>query len=145
VRLGGRVDDHVDLGHHLLDEVGVADVAVHEREALVRHDVGEVLEVPGVRERVQRDDLVRRRVEQVADDVGRDEARPARDQHALPAHPISRSIVYSGRPSTSRWMRPRYSPIRARMKPWMPSTKRTATPPKSGPGKLERSIQYTTP
>ena len=43
----------------------------------------------------------------------------------------------AGRPSTSRWILPRYSPTRARMKPWMPSTNRTATPPKSGPGKFD--------
>ena len=36
VRLGRRVDDHVHLRHDLADEVGVADVAVHERVPLVR-------------------------------------------------------------------------------------------------------------
>ena len=46
VRLGGGVDDHVDLGDDLGDEVGVADVAVHERQALVRHDLREVAGLP---------------------------------------------------------------------------------------------------
>ena len=39
--------------------VGVADVAVHEREALVPHHVGEVVDVARVGQRVERDDLVR--------------------------------------------------------------------------------------
>ena len=64
----------------------VADVAVDEREPLVRHHVGEVLEVPRVRERVERDDLVRRRLEQVADEVRGDEPRAAGDEHALHVH-----------------------------------------------------------
>ena len=62
VRLGGRVDDHVDLLHDRADERLVPDVALDEREPLVRADVGEVLEVAGVGQRVERDDLVRRRL-----------------------------------------------------------------------------------
>src|SRR5439155_4752603 len=139
VRLGGGVDDHVHLGHDLADELRVADVALHEREPLVREDVGEVLEVPRVGERVERHDVVRRVREQVPDEVGRDEPGPARDENAL--RHSSLSIVYRGRPSTSRWILPRYSPTRARMKPWIPRTNSTATPRKSGPGKFELSIQ----
>ena len=60
VRLGRRVDDHVDAGDELGHERDVADVAVHEREALVAHHVREVLEVAGVGERVERDHLVPR-------------------------------------------------------------------------------------
>ena len=104
VRLGRGVDDHVDALDELAHERRVADVAVHEREARVAHHVGEVLEVAGVGERVERHDLVRGRLEQVADEVRRDEPRTARDQHAL-AHSSS-SIVYSGLPSTSRWIAP---------------------------------------
>ena len=59
-----------------------------ERQPLVRHHVGEVLEVARVRQRVERDDLVRRRREQMADDVRRDEAGAAGDENAL-AHPSS--------------------------------------------------------
>src|SRR5207244_3497060 len=129
MRLGGGVDDHVHLGRDLAHELGVADVAVDEREPLVRDHLREVLEVARVRECVERDDLVRGRREQVADHVRGDEAGAARDQHASAPHGSSLSIVYSGRPSTSRWMRPRYSPISERMKPWMPRTKRIATPP----------------
>ena len=58
VRLGGGVDDHVDALDELAHERGVADVAVHEREPRVAHHVGEVLEVAGVGERVERHDLV---------------------------------------------------------------------------------------
>ena len=76
VRLGGGVHDHVHLGHDLAHELGVADVAVHEREALVREHLLEVVQVARVRERVERHDLARRRVQQVPDDVRRDEPAP---------------------------------------------------------------------
>ena len=64
----------------LRHELGVADVAVDEREALVAHHVGEVLEVPRIRQRVERDDLVVGVRQQVADEVGRDEAGAAGHQ-----------------------------------------------------------------
>jgi hypothetical protein len=86
VRLRRRVDDHVHLGDERADQVGVPDVPVHEREALVAHHVGEVLEVPRVGQRVDRHDLVRRVRQQVADEVRRDEPGPAGDQHALRSH-----------------------------------------------------------
>ena len=69
-------------------EPGVADVAVDEREPLVAHHVGEVLDVAGVRERVERDDLVVGVRQQVADEVRGDEAGAAGDEHAL-AHSSS--------------------------------------------------------
>ena len=78
-------------GHDLAHELGVADVALHEGEPLVRHHVREVLDVAGVRERVERHDLVRGRREQVPDDVRRDEPGAARHENAL-AH-SSFSIV----------------------------------------------------
>ena len=83
VRLGRRVDDHVDALDELGDEPGVADVAVDEREPLVAHHVCEVLEVPGVRERVERDHLVLGVRQEVADHVRRDEAGAAGDENAL--------------------------------------------------------------
>ena len=143
VRLGGRIDDHVDAADELADERRVADVAVHEREARVAEHVGEVLEVARIRERVERHDLVRGRVEQVADEVRRDEPRTTRDEYPL-AHSSS-SIVYSGLPSTSRWIRPSDSPISARTKPCTPSTATIPAPAKSGPGKFAFAIQYATP
>ncbi len=90
VRLGGGVDDHVHLRDHVADELAIADVAVHEREARVRHQVGEVLEITCVGERVERDDLVRRRLEQVADEGRGDEPRAAGDEYALLAHATGR-------------------------------------------------------
>ena len=130
------------------DERGVADVAVDEREPLVAHHVGEVLEVAGVGERVERDHLVPGLRQEVADHVRRDEAGAAGDENALHGRPIvpargqsSRSIAYSGRPSTSRWMRPRYSPTSASTNPCTPSTKITAAPRNSGPGKFDSPIQ----
>jgi hypothetical protein len=83
VRLGGRVHDHVHLAHELRDEVGVADVAVHEREPFVAHHVGEVLEVARVGEGVERDDLVAGVRQQVADEVRRDEPGAAGDENSL--------------------------------------------------------------
>ncbi len=72
-----------------LDELRVADVAVDEGEPLVPDDVREVVEVARVRERVERHDLVRRRLQQVADEVRRDEAGPAGDEDALAARCLS--------------------------------------------------------
>jgi hypothetical protein len=86
VRLGRGVHDHVHLGHGLPHQLGVADVAVDEREPLVGHHVGEVLDVARVRERVERDDLVRRLREQVADEVGRDEPGAAGNENSLGHH-----------------------------------------------------------
>src|SRR5205823_10246877 len=71
VRLGGEVDDDVDLlvAQRLLDELEVADVAVNERN-LIR----EAVAISGVREEVERDDvIVRPALEPVADEVRADE------------------------------------------------------------------------
>jgi hypothetical protein len=114
VRLRGGVHDHIHSLDELTNERRVTDVAVHEGKARVAHHIGEVLEIACVRERVKGDDLVRCRVEQVADEVRRDEPRPACDQYALQS---SSSIVYSGLPSTSRWIRPSDSPISASTNP----------------------------
>ena len=144
VRLGRGVDDHVHLGDDVGDQLGVADVAVDERRAA--RDRARRRGSRGCRRRSAR--RARRphgRVrEQVADEVRRDEAGAAGDEDAL-RQSSSSSIVYSGLPSTSRWILPRYSPTSARMNPWIPSTNSTATPPSSGPGKSERSIQYQIP
>ena len=83
----------------LADERAVADVAVHEREALVAHHVGEVVDVARVRERVERDDVVGRRRQQVADEVRRDEPRAAGHEDAL-AHG-RRLYRRAGPPETS--------------------------------------------
>ena len=143
VRLGCGVDDHVDLGDDVGDELRVSDVAVDERQPLVRHHVGEVLEVAGVGERVERDDLVRRRRQQMADDVRRDEPGAAGDESTHSRAVRARRRRARGRSCTAAGPRrragsaPRYSPTRARMNPWIPRTKRTATPPNSGPGKFD--------
>ena len=63
--------------------LGVADVSVHERQPLVRHHVGEVLDVSRVRERVERDDLVRRLRQQMTNEVRRDEAGAAGHQDSF--------------------------------------------------------------
>ena len=86
VRLGGCVHDHVHFRDDLADEIGVADVAVHERVPLVRRDRGEVVHAARVGERVEGDDLVRGRLQDVADEVRRDESRAAGDEYALRLH-----------------------------------------------------------
>ena len=86
VRLGGGVDDHVHFRDDLADEIRVADVAVHERVALVRRDRREVVHAARVGERVEGDDLVRRRLQDVADEVRRDESRAAGDENAFRLH-----------------------------------------------------------
>src|SRR4029077_4516858 len=142
VRLGSRVDDHVDPLDQLANEGHVADVAVDEREPRMTQHVGEVLQVARIGERVDGHDLVLGRVEQVADEVRRDEPRAARHQNSLHS---SSSIVYRGLPSTSRWTRPNDSPISARTKPCTPRTRTMPAPAKRGPGKLLFAIQYARP
>ena len=58
VGLGRGVDDDVDAVDELGHQIGVADIAVDERESLVAHHVGEVLEVAGVGQGVERHHLV---------------------------------------------------------------------------------------
>ena len=89
VGLGGGVDDHVDARDELPDEVRVADVAVDEREARMADQVGEVLEVPCIGQRVERDDVVLGVLEQVPDEVRRDEPGSAGDEDALHGSELS--------------------------------------------------------
>jgi hypothetical protein len=93
VRLGGRVHDHVDVADDLGNELGVADVAVDEGKALVAHEIGEVVHVARVCERVEEDDLVGRAAQKVAHEVRRDEPRAAGDENAFLPHSSSASIV----------------------------------------------------
>ena len=85
VALGGEVDDGVDLVDQLPDELGVADVALHEAVALAQRpafDVEQVVGVAGVGQLVEVDDLVVVVLRQeVADEVAADEARAARDEY----------------------------------------------------------------
>ena len=63
--------------------LGIANVALHEREALVRHGAAQVVEIARIRERVEGDHLVRGLGEEMVDEVGRDESRPAGHEDAL--------------------------------------------------------------
>ena len=63
----------------------LADVMSHERLSFVHGDIRDA-----------------ELVAEVVDEVRRDEAGAAGDEDAFRRHPSSRSIVYSGRPSTSR-------------------------------------------
>ena len=83
VRLGSCVDDHVHLRDDLAHELGIADVAVDERMPLVRADRREVVHAARIGQRIERDDLAGRRLEDVADEVRRDESRAAGDQNSL--------------------------------------------------------------
>ena len=81
VGLGGEVDDGLDAGEEAADQVPVADVAEDEFVAGVVLDVLEVVEVPGIGQLVQVDDLrLLVAAEEEADEVAADEARPARDE-----------------------------------------------------------------
>ena len=116
VRLGCGVHDHVHLGDDLADEVGVADVAVDERVPLVPGRIGEVVHAPRVGERVEGDDLVRGRLEDVAHEVRRDEPRAAGDENALRLHgpeaypcrlgspAVTKFVVLSTQRSGSTWV-----------------------------------------
>ena len=80
VRLGGEVDDDVDLvlGERARREVEVGDVALDER-----HVVGHVLAHARVREQVVGDDVILRvALAPVADEVRADEPGGAGDEHA---------------------------------------------------------------
>ena len=58
VRLGGEVDDGVGLRDERLDDVGVGDVALHEREARTVAEVGDVARVARVGQLVEDGDSV---------------------------------------------------------------------------------------
>ena len=83
VGLGGVVDHGVRLGHEAVDQVGVADVAHDELDA-VRGQARDVLGVAGVGQLVE-DGHVDARVlaHDVVDEVGADEAAAAGDDDAL--------------------------------------------------------------
>ena len=83
VRFGRGVHDHVHLGDDVAHEVGVSNVALNEREPFVRHCSVQVVKIARVRERVERHDLVWCLGQEVVDEVGRDESRPARDENAF--------------------------------------------------------------
>ena len=86
VGLGGEVDDGVDVVvcEQPVDQLGVADVAVHEAVVGGVVDVFEVLQVTGVGERIQVDDaILRMGLEPVADEIGADEAGAAGDEEVF--------------------------------------------------------------
>src|SRR5690606_1197886 len=88
VRLGGEVEDDLHALHELVDERGVADVALHEDVPPLVGEVLEVLQVSGVGEQVEVHHLgARPGAEEVAHEVGADEAGPARNEalHGAPA------------------------------------------------------------
>ena len=83
VGLGGEVHDGVHAGDDLLQQRLVADVAVDEGHALLG-DAGEVVQVAGIGERVQHDDVhVRLVVHHPVDEVASDEPGSAGDDDAL--------------------------------------------------------------
>ena len=89
MRLGGEVDDDVDLllRQHALDELEVADVALDEAHV----EPIEVAPVAGVGEQVERHDVVVGvLLEPVADEVRADEAGGAGDEQPHRAYPALR-------------------------------------------------------
>jgi len=84
VSLGREVDDGVGAGEGRAHDTGVADVPAHERVARVALDVAQVLEVAGVGEFVEVDDLdVLMGAQQVTDEVRADEPGAAGDKDVL--------------------------------------------------------------
>ena len=83
VGLGGVVDHGVGLGHEAVDQVGVADVAHDELDA-VGGQPGDVLGVAGVGQLVEDGDVdAGVLAHDVVDEVGADEAAAAGDDDAL--------------------------------------------------------------
>jgi hypothetical protein len=92
VRLGGEVHDHVDplIAKCLLDQLEVADVALHEDDPIL--EVAKALAVARVGKQVVRDDMVVRvALQAVADEVGADEPGGAGNEQP------HRRAVYAGR------------------------------------------------
>ena len=83
VRFGGKVDDgaRLVLGEQPGDEVEVADVALDEAVALVAAQGCEVLEIAGIRERVQVDDGFIGLRQPVEDEVAADKTCCTSDQN----------------------------------------------------------------
>ena len=83
VALGGVVHDGVVARHQLIEQLGVADVA-HDELNAVRRQPGDVLGVAGVGQLVQDGDVdARVVVDHVVDEVAADEAAAARDDDVL--------------------------------------------------------------
>ena len=83
VALGGVVHDRVVARHQLIEQLGVADVA-HDELNAVRRQPGDVLGVAGVGQLVQDGDVdARVVVDHVVDEVAADEAAAARDDDVL--------------------------------------------------------------
>ena len=85
VRLGGEVDDGVDLLRQISDQPRVGDVAAHEgqssRPGRIRIDLRQIVASPGVRQEVEDGDSQGRIVRQRVAHEGRaDEAGPTRHQ-----------------------------------------------------------------
>ncbi len=95
VRLGGEVDDGVGVTHRLFNLGGVADVALNEAVAGVVLDVAQVVEVAGVGELVEVDDIVVVMAQEPAHEVGADEAGAAGDEDGF--HLRREGIVDWGR------------------------------------------------
>mgnify|MGYP007011748573 CR=1 FL=1 len=77
-----KVHDGIGPRHNLVQQRRVADVAVDEGHALLG-DAGEVVQVAGIGERVQHDDVhVRLVVHHPVDEVASDEPGSARYEHA---------------------------------------------------------------
>ena len=77
-----EIDDRVNaLGHEVVGERVVADVAMHEGMAVVAFQLGEVFEVSGIREIVEVDDAdIVACTREMQDEVGADEAASAGDE-----------------------------------------------------------------
>ena len=81
--LGGEIDDRVSLRRERVDELHIADVAMHESVPRLPHELREVGQVAGVGQFVEDGDLdLRTGGPNQAHEVGADEPRGSCDQEA---------------------------------------------------------------
>ena len=96
VRFGGEVHDRIAAVHRCGDFIAIDDAAADEGVARVVGDVANVVEISGVRQRVEVDDgNVGVLGEDVADEVAADESRAAGDQEL--SHQGRRARMVEGR------------------------------------------------
>ena len=85
--LGGEVHHHVVRSDQLIDQLGVADIALDQREPVLGKSI-ERAAVARVGEEVEHGDRVVGVVEDMTDEVRADKSRPAGDQESAACSPV---------------------------------------------------------
>jgi hypothetical protein len=86
VGLRCKADDRLAAGDRRLHRRWIGDVAQQEAVAAILGDVGKVVEIAGVGQLVETNDLIARRPQQMMNEVRADESGPAGDEdlHRVP-------------------------------------------------------------